>query len=54
MWQNKLSGDIPSEIGKLNKLQDLNLTENSFFGNIPSSLENLIVLINLYLYKNDL
>ena len=37
MWQNKLSGDIPPKIGKLNKLQDLNLAENSFFGNIPLS-----------------
>ena len=44
MWQNKLLGDIPSEIGKLNNLQDLNLAESSFFGNIPSSLGNLTML----------
>ena len=54
MWQNKLSGKIPFEIGKLHKLQGLSLDTNNFYGNIPSSIGNLTLLIELYLYENNL
>ncbi|KAM4082128.1 hypothetical protein ACJW30_11G146800 [Castanea mollissima] len=54
MWNNRLSSNIPFEIGKLPKLQYLALSQNNFFGNMPSSLGNLLILTNLYLNENNL
>ena len=54
MWNNKLSSNIPFEIGKFHKLQYLALSQNNFFRNMPSSLGNLLILTNLYLNENNL
>ncbi|KAI3880870.1 hypothetical protein MKW92_026829, partial [Papaver armeniacum] len=41
---NDLSGEIPSSLGSLNKLERLNLSHNKFFGSIPSSFDRLLSL----------
>ena len=54
MWQNKLSDNIPCEIGMLQKLQYMILSKNNFIGNIPSSFGNLTALVRFYLDENNL
>ncbi|XP_065624222.1 LOW QUALITY PROTEIN: probable LRR receptor-like serine/threonine-protein kinase At3g47570 [Quercus suber] len=54
MWQNKFSGNIPHEVGKLHKLQVLTLNTNNFYGNIPFSIGNLTILVDLELHENNL
>jgi hypothetical protein len=46
---NKLSGEIPQSIGKLERLTELYFMENSLTGQIPASLEgcNNLLLLNL-------
>ncbi|WVZ06621.1 hypothetical protein V8G54_019967 [Vigna mungo] len=41
LQNNNISGPIPSELGKLPKLQTLDLSNNFFRGEIPQSLGHL-------------
>ena len=45
----ELSGTIPTELGKLENLQELWLDWNNFVGPIPSQLGHLTNLVKLYL-----
>ncbi|KAK3430974.1 hypothetical protein EUGRSUZ_E02194 [Eucalyptus grandis] len=51
---NKLSGEIPSSLGKLVQFSYLNLEMNLLSGEIPTSLTNLTNLTSLDLYDNQL
>ncbi|CAJ1935854.1 unnamed protein product [Sphenostylis stenocarpa] len=54
LFQNSLSGKIPSELAKCSKLLNLELYENQFTGSIPPELGNLFRLETLRLYHNNL
>lgn len=54
LGDSSISGDIPSEIGLLNELRVLRLTNNMLSGTIPVSLGNLKQLTKLDLSKNKL
>ncbi|XP_042036475.1 probable LRR receptor-like serine/threonine-protein kinase At3g47570 isoform X4 [Salvia splendens] len=49
-----ISGGIPAEIGKLTRLEVLNLANASLTGNIPSSIFNISTLTTLRLGYNSL
>jgi hypothetical protein len=49
---NKLSGQIPEDIGSMTSLRRINLGSNQFDGTIPSSLFELSSLISLVLNFN--
>ena len=51
---NNLSGQIPSELGNLSKLEHLSITYNHLRGSIPSQLSNLTELTSLRLNGNRL
>ncbi|KAF8109045.1 hypothetical protein N665_0103s0001 [Sinapis alba] len=51
---NNFSSSLPSEFGKLNKLESLCLQSNYFFGQVPPTISNLTSLTYLYLDKNQL
>ncbi len=51
---NRLSGNIPTEIGQLTGLISLNLTNNQLTGTIPSELWQLPILAGLGLNNNQL
>ncbi|CAN6561051.1 unnamed protein product [Malus baccata var. baccata] len=51
---NNITGNIPSEIGQLQLLQELLLDDNNFSGNIPDQMSNLKNLETLNLSKNHL
>ncbi|XP_030537848.2 receptor-like protein kinase 7 [Rhodamnia argentea] len=49
-----IQGEIPSGIGRLNKLINLELSSNNIIGEIPAEIGNLTDLWQLELYKNRL
>ena len=52
--QNRLSGRIPADIGRLDRLEGLDLSENQLTGKIPSALGGLDNLRYLDLTENQL
>ena len=51
---NRLNGDISSEIGSLTALTYFRLSNNQLIGEIPREIGDLVNLINLELYANQL
>ncbi|VYS58523.1 unnamed protein product [Arabidopsis thaliana] len=51
---NFTSSTLPYEFGNLNKLELLDVSSNSFFGQVPPTISNLTQLAELYLSSNDL
>lgn len=54
LWNNQLSGGIPTQLGDLASLQNLNLFANNLSGSIPAELGNLSALQYLSLDVNEL
>ncbi|MDE0554901.1 MAG: leucine-rich repeat domain-containing protein, partial [Candidatus Poribacteria bacterium] len=54
LWNNRLNGQIPSELGRLEKLEFLWLHSNQLSGSIPSQLGQLANLTQLGLHNNQL
>ena len=54
LWDNRLSGSIPSELGDLSSLKRLNLNGNELSGAIPPELGNLSELSYISLRSNQL
>ncbi|XP_052300916.1 receptor-like protein 15 isoform X34 [Citrus sinensis] len=51
---NELTGNVPSEIGDLQKIRGLNLSHNCLSGSIPRSFSNLKMIESLDLSNNRL
>ena len=51
--RNRLTGEIPPEIGQLTKLKELTLHSNSLEGSLPEELLSCRQLETLLLYKNN-
>ena len=51
---NWLSGTVPSEIGLLTSMRELDLSFNRFTGTIPSELGRLTKLSGLHLESNSI
>ncbi|XP_052300931.1 receptor-like protein 14 isoform X48 [Citrus sinensis] len=51
---NQLTGNVPSEIGDLQKIRGLNLSHNCLSGSIPRSFSNLQMIESLDLSNNRL
>ena len=54
LWENQLSGTMPSELGSLANLRTLALQVNKLTGSIPPELGNLANLESLLLSNNQL
>jgi hypothetical protein len=54
LFENKLSGPIPTQIGNLTALTSLRLGRNQLKGSIPTQIGNLTNLQDLYLPGNQL
>ena len=54
LYENRLSGEIPPELGNLANLETLGLSNNRLSGEIPPELGNLANLENLSLRGNEL
>jgi len=54
LWHNRLTGNIPPQLGNLNNLKWLYLDENQLTGSIPPELGDLSNLIFLDLGENQL
>ena len=54
LWENQLTGTIPTELGSLSNLRWLNLSGNQLTGAIPTELDNLSNLTELGLWGNQL
>ncbi|GFP82003.1 brassinosteroid insensitive 1-associated receptor kinase 1, partial [Phtheirospermum japonicum] len=54
VYDNKIDGSIPKELGNLGNLVSLDLYGNSLTGSIPQELGNLKNLMFLRLYNNNL
>ena len=54
LFNNQLTGSIPSEIGYLTNLINLYLNNNQLTGPIPPEIGNLTNLTHLYLQSNSL
>ena len=54
LQSNRLSGDIPRDLGRLTNLTSLILRDNRLSGEIPSDLGNLDNLVRVYLSNNPL
>ena len=54
LFENQLSGEIPSELGSLASLTLLGLGFNELSGEIPPELGNLVSLKELFLGENEL
>ncbi|RZC68088.1 hypothetical protein C5167_031347 [Papaver somniferum] len=51
---NELSGEMPSALGKLRKLETLNVSHNKLFGSIPSSFDQMLSLTSVDVSHNEL
>ena len=54
LWNNMLSGEIPSGLGSLSNLEALLLSKNALSGEIPAELGDLTNLRDLTLARNEL
>lgn len=54
LYDNQITGMIPTEMGNLDKLKTLSLSSNQLSGNIPTELGKLNNIIELFLNDNSL
>ncbi|XP_050368852.1 receptor-like protein EIX2 [Argentina anserina] len=52
--RNKMEGELPTTLGMLENLKELNLQSNLFFGSIPESIGNLSSLETLDISENHM
>lgn len=50
LYYNRLTSTIPTELGDLNNLEALELSENGFTGSIPTELQNLPELLEISIH----
>ena len=54
LWDNKLVGPIPTDLGNLDSLTYLDVARNSLTVTIPTELGNLNSLVYLFIEENNL